>query len=393
MELTRREFAGLLVTIGAAGAVASITGCSGSGSSAAGSTSTASASASTIVGTLSADGTERTLTDDAGRTVTVPAEIDKIYCAIPTSEAMAVTLAPEKLVGWVNQPSDAMLKYLPASMASLPVLGGWMGQQVTANMEAIINANPDVILYSYGSNSTDTDVSTYAQYADQIASDSGKPCIVFDGNLNKLADNYRWLGQVIGVQERSEKLAAYVEEKLAAVAEAVAKVPASEIVTCYYAEGQGGLATDQSGSTHTQVIDFCNVKNVAVVDGFAGAKGQGMIEVSMESVIGWNPQVILVSGSTPANYASIKDGDSWKDIQAVKDGKIYQTPIIPFGWFDRPPNATRVLGCQWFAGLIYPKYYTADVREDIKDYFDLFYNVNITDAEIDTILSPNPVLA
>ena len=65
----------------------------------------------------------------------------------------------------------------------------------------------------------------------------------------------------------------------------------------------------------------------------------------------------------------------------------------PFGWFDRPPNTMRVLGCQWFANLVYPDYYKADVREEIKKYFDLFYGSTITDDEIDAILSPNPKLA
>ena len=175
-------------------------------------------------------------------------------------------------------------KYVPA-VEGLPVLGGWMGQVATANMEAIINAAPDVILYCYGSASTNTDLSKYASAADQIQSDSNVPVYVFDGNLAKTAEAFRTVGEILGVSERGEELASYVEEKMKAVEDAVAKVPASEIVTCYYVEGQGGLATDPAGSTHTQVIDFCRVDNIAIVDGFAGPKGQSMIEVSMEEVI------------------------------------------------------------------------------------------------------------
>ena len=379
---SRRQFLGGLFVVGVGAAAFGITGCSSSQSS----------STSTSASAGSGQATEVTLTDAAGRTVTLPTTINKVYCAIPTAEALTFALAPEKMVGVVNEFSEQAKKYVPA-VEGLPVLGGWMGQVATANMEAIINAAPDGILYCSGSARTNTDLSKYASAADQIQSDSNVPVYVFDGNLAKTAEAFRTVGEILGVSERGEELASYVEEKMKAVEDAVAKVPASEIVTCYYAEGQGGLATDPAGSTHTQVIDFCRVDNIAIVDGFAGPKGQGMIEVSMDEVISWNPQMILVSGSTPANYELIKTDSAWAEIDAVKNDKIYQTPIVPFGWFDRPPNTMRVLGCQWFANLVYPDYYKADVREEIKKYFDLFYGSTITDDEIDAILSPNPKLA
>ena len=44
----------------------------------------------------------------------------------------------------------------------------------------------------------------------------------------------------------------------------------------------------------------------------------------------------------------IMNNAQWADIQAVKDGKVYTTPAIPFNWFDRPPNVMRLLGIEWF---------------------------------------------
>ncbi len=399
---SRRQFIEFLAAAGAGAAALGVAGCasggqassaassaSGAGSSAGASSSSASAASASA---SSASSAEVTLTDAAGRTVTMPTTINKVYCAIPTAEALAFALAPEKMVGVVNEISDNTKKYVPAT-EGLPVLGGWMGQVATANMEAIISAAPDLILYCYGSSSANADVSNYASAADQIQSDAGVPVYVFDGNLAKTPEAFRTVGKLLGVPDRGEELAAYVEDKLEAVAAAVAKVPADEVVTCYYAEGEGGLATDPAGSSHTQVIDWCNVDNIAVVDGFAGPKGQGMIEVSMEEVISWNPQMILVAGSTPANYDLITTDSAWAEIDAVKNGKVYQTPIVPFGWFDRPPNTMRVLGCQWFANLVYPDYYKADARADIKEFFELFYGSKIDDEGIDAILAPNPTLA
>ncbi len=98
---------------------------------------------------------------------------------------------------------------------------------------------------------------------------------------------------VLSVGDRAETLASYCEKKMSEIKSDVANIPDPDKVTIYYAEGNGGLATDPSGSDHTEVLDFLSVKNVANVDKLAG---QGMTSVSIEQVIGWNPSVILVSG-------------------------------------------------------------------------------------------------
>ena len=64
--------------------------------------------------------TEREITDMAGRTVTIPTEVNSVYCAVPTGEAMVATLSPEKIIGWVNEPSAAAMEYLPENLASMP---------------------------------------------------------------------------------------------------------------------------------------------------------------------------------------------------------------------------------------------------------------------------------
>ena len=380
-EFSRREFAKLMAALGVSAAGIAAMGCA----------KEESGTTPEQTPTIDETPTEKVIVDAAGRTVTIPAEVNKVYCAIPTSQAFVVTLCPEKLVGWVNEVPAGKLKFLPSYLADLPVLGGWMGAQETANIEAIINAAPDVILYCYGSNDVSDDMTPYAEAAQSIQDRCGAPTVVYNGRLSLVADNYRFLGELLGCKERGEEMATYCETKLAAVAAAVAKVPASEVQTCYYAEGKAGLNTDPAESAHTEVIDFCNVKNIAITDGFAGPNGQGMIGVDMESVLNWNPQIILVSPQNADLYDTIMASESWAKIQAVQDGKVYKAPAIPFGWFDRPPDATRVLGCQWFANLIYPTYYATDIAADIKEYFKLAYGYDLKDAELANILAPNPI--
>lgn len=331
--------------------------------------------------TAPADQNTRVVTDMAGRKVTIPVQINTIYCAVPTAEAMVYTLAPDKMAAWVNAPSDDVKKYLSDRAKSLPVMGGWMGEKCTANLEEITKLAPDLIVFmtTAGVNNNPD------QIADSITVQTKRPVVIMDSALSETAKMYRLMGDILGVQERGEKLASYCEQKMNGINEMVSKVPEDKRVRVYYAEGTGGLATDPSGSDHTQVLDFVKGINVANIQARGGT---GMAAVSMEQVLSWNPELVLVSSSTGGeqNYQTILTDPSWSQINAVKNGKVYMTPLLPFGWFDRPPNVTRIMGVQWLASVLYPDYVKIDLNQEVKDFFALYYNLNLTDEQVKELL-------
>ncbi|WP_139651582.1 ABC transporter substrate-binding protein [Raoultibacter phocaeensis] len=323
--------------------------------------------------------TEREITDMAGRTVTIPTEVNSVYCAVPTGEAMVATLSPDKIIGWVNEPSAAAMEYLPENLASMPVIGGWMGQQVTANMEDIITLDPDIIIYVGTDGTLGND-----DVPDQIQKETGIPVVCASSALERTPEVYRTLGDWIGEADRGEELATYYEIKFAEALEKIDAIPESERPTVYYAENSDGLATDPTGSSHTEVLDYCKVKNVADVE---MKSGQGRTEVSIEQVIAWNPELILChSGFVLAD--DIMNNPQWADIQAVKDGEVYTTPAVPFNWFDRPPNVMRLLGIEWFATVCYPDI-DIDINQEVKDFYKLFYKVDLTDAQLEKLMNQN----
>lgn len=324
---------------------------------------------------------EREITDMAGRTVTIPTDVKSVYCAVPTGEAMVATLSPDKIIGWVNAPTAAAMEYLPENLASMPVIGGWMGQQVTANIEDIITLDPDIIIFVGTDGSLGND-----DVPDQIQKETGIPVVCASSSLERTAEVYRALGDWIGEAERGEELATYYETKLADVVKKVDAIPESEHPNVYYAENADGLATDPAGSTHTEVLDYCKVNNVADVE---MKSGQGRTEVSIEQVIAWNPELIVChSGFVLAD--DIMNNPQWADIQAVKDGKVYTTPAVPFNWFDRPPNVMRLLGIQWFATVCYPDI-DIDIDQEVRDFFKLFYKVDLNDKQLESLMNQNQI--
>ena len=45
-----------------------------------------------------------------------------------------------------------------------------------------------------------------------------------------------------------------------------------------------------------------------------------------------------------------------------------------------------MIGLKWLAGLFYPDHVKEDLREVTRSFYDLFYHVDLTDAELDRLL-------
>jgi iron complex transport system substrate-binding protein len=128
-------------------------------------------------------------------------------------------------------------------------------------------------------------------------------------------------------------------------------------------------------------------RNVAA----AAGKG-GLTTVSLEQVLAWNPDVILAL--EPQFYRDVTHNPLWSGIRAVRDRRIYRAPSLPFGWFDSPPGANRLIGLRWLAAILQPEAGTHDLRQATRDFYRQFYHVQLTDELLDTLLrdaiSPPP---
>jgi iron complex transport system substrate-binding protein len=77
----------------------------------------------------------------------------------------------------------------------------------------------------------------------------------------------------------------------------------------------------------------------------------------------------------------------WAGIRAVRETRVYLAPTAPFGWIDRPPSLNRIIGLKWLAGLFYPDKFPADLRGTTRDFYRLFYHVEISEAELDALIA------
>jgi iron complex transport system substrate-binding protein len=320
------------------------------------------------------------IVDDAGRSVSVPAGVDAVLGTDPVGTTILYTLAPDRLAGWNYTLTETEKAFIPDEYGQLPDLGGWYGKSMTGSVEEILRHDIDVLVMMIG-----VDEAAIAQ-AERIEEATRIPVVILDSGLTELEHAYEVLGRALGEEERAATLGAYCREAVDAVAGRAAEIPEAERTTVYYAEGLEGLETDPEGSLHTEVLSLSGGRNVADVQ---AAPGGSRAAVSLEQVLAWDPQLVLV-GSNPGadadSYATIRTTKRWGALGAVERGEVYEAPHGPFDWFDRPYSVNRVIGLQWLANLLYPKVFTYDIRERTRQFYELFYHVDVTDEQLDWLL-------
>ncbi|WP_201829231.1 iron ABC transporter substrate-binding protein [Microvirga zambiensis] len=322
----------------------------------------------------SASAQPREVVDAAGRSVPLPAAADRVFTAGPPASVAVYMVAPEKLVGWVRAPSVAEKAYLAKPYASLPEHGRLTGRGNTANLEVVLAAKPDLIL---DIGSVDP---TYASLADRTQAQTGIPYILLDGAFARTPEMLRDLGRILGAETRAEELARYAKETLDDVAERIAAVPPEKRPRVYYGRGPRGLETGLKGSINTEILSFVGAENVAALAGSGS-----LATVSVEQVLAWNPDVILTQDSAFAR--SVRTDPSWGSIQAVRDGRIYRAPALPFGWFDAPPGVNRLIGIRWLARVLYPDLFPENLRDIAAEFYRRFYHVSLSPAQLDELLA------
>lgn len=321
----------------------------------------------------------REITDMAGRKVTVPAveNIESVFSAGPVAAIFLYMVAPDKLLGWNYELNDVEKSIILDKYQDLPNFG--MGDAV--NYEAVIAANPTIAINSGKIN--DAMVSD----CDALSESLGIPVVAVDNELNNSAEAFRFMGELLGVEDHAEELAQYAEQVFTDI-NVLSDIPEEKKVSVYFGNGEDSLETAPRGSQHAQILDAINAVNVADLELGDGSR----VQISAEQLLAWDPDVIVVNGEPKADKSGssaaedILSNPDYASLKAVQDQKVYGTPNAPFSWVDRPAGPNRLIGMRWFSALIYPEYIKCDINEEIHKFFDLFYHVDLSDEQLENVL-------
>lgn len=331
-------------------------------------------------GAKAAGGREETVsfTDSCGRTVKIPEKITRVAPSGAVATMILATVAPDVLAGVSATPGSTQMKYLPREFLKLPTFGQLYGAKSSINLESLIAAKPQVII-------------DLGDKKDGMAADlnalqrqTGIPVIFVEADLSHMARAYRTLGRLIdGKKARGEQLAAFVDRTMKMAEENRKKIPEGRRLSVLYGSGTTGLNTNAKGSVQAQVLDIVGAKNAVEVAEVSDRGGGNSI--NMEQLYNFDPDVILLTAGGP--YGTLGTDEVWNKLKAVRSGKYYEIPGDPYNWMSNPPSMNMLLGVWWLGNLLYPDVYHYDMKAVAQEFYKLFWNYSLTDAEAAAMLA------
>lgn len=307
------------------------------------------------------------ITDMSGREVEIPTakELKRVHYSNRLGQNTIYTINPEKMLALVSELEEDQLKLMPKAK-DLKV------EKVSATKAQVFIYMEDLGL----------DESS-KQSADQLQTELGIPVIVVDGKFENRADAYRFLGQVFGEEERCERLALYCEEALLEVQTKAESIEETERVSIYYAQGKDGLSTEPKSSAHASVFKYVGAENVADVE---AAPDSEMTPVTMDQILEWNPYAIFMSRGEDNPFKEITTGKGWSNLDAVRKGRVYESPNLTTSWIVRSQSPQQYLGLRYVGNILYPEIFNYDITKEVQDFFKLFYQVDISAEDANIML-------
>ncbi len=316
-------------------------------------------------------------TDSCGRTVELPKKITKVAPSGAVATMILATLCPDYLVSVGNEETEAQAKYLPDSILTLPVTGQLYGSKSTINLEELIKADPQLII-DLGDLKDGADADMNA-----LQEQTGITTIFIEADLDSAAEAYRTLGKILGLEERAEAIASFIDETLTMAAENSAKISEEDRVSLMLTSGEAGLNTDAYGSVQAQVLEIVGVKNAIIVDDVTNKGGGNVID--MEQLYDADPEAIIFA--TGSIYGTVGSDAAWADVTAIKNNAYYEIPGMPYNWMSGPPSINMLLGVWWLGNLIYPDVYAYDMVAKTQEIYKLLWNYDMTTEEAQSLLA------
>jgi len=311
------------------------------------------------------------VTDVAGRTVQVPAQVDKVVGTGCSDREIVYLNASDKLVGIEQVESNSTggsgnsLPYMIAhpELMSLPIVGD--ASKNIINYEKIAELKPDVVF------------ARSAEDAETIQTKTGIPTVVvYTGAVgtSEQMDNYKnslqVMGKVLGKEDRADELVNYIDSCQDDLNKRTAGVSSNKTV---YIAGQAYRGTHGITSTNPLYPPFemVNADNVASAMNTTTNATLNAIQIDKEQLITWNPDVIFIEGGSLTTVTNdTSKNPEYKNIKAIQDGNVYT--VLTYCLYSY--NKDEMIADAYYIGkVLYPEQFSdVDPEKKADEIFTMF---------------------
>lgn len=319
----------------------------------------------------------RVITDMAGRQVEIPVVIERTaFFGGPIGQVPYILGVEDTVVATsIGSKNSQLLNIMD------PELKGVSAPRQTngiINIEELIKSNPQFVI----AGTVDGGI---------VEKQTALPVVYFfdssDGTAQQTKDEVTFIGYIYGKDERARLYGEYLDRMLALVKARVADIPLDEQKVLYNGYDPNHLIT-YGGDTYMQErIETAGLKNAAQEINTSGVKPgihAGLDQVSIEQVLKWNPDIIVIDSGSPEDM--YRD-PRWSSIKAVQNKQIYRLPNGVFVW-NRPSAESAVLHPLWMAKIAYPERFTdISMEQEVKKFYHDAFMYDLTDEQVKKLLS------
>jgi len=313
----------------------------------------------------------RTVIDMAGRTVTIPANPQRISCfEVLCYEKFFLLRGTDRLV-------EAMRTDPPWLPVIAPSFAGMQQVEGTPNREELLAQNIDLILLrsahlsavgKIGVPAVVTQPPLELQYPDAAA---------FIETQKKMV---RLMGEIIGGDgdRRAGDWCAYYDAHIAAIADRVRDVPPERRPRVYYVRGPAAVNTQGPNSDTYWYGTIAGAR--MIVDGLK-LNGQG--PMSLEEILRLDPDYVFVGRQYSPDL--ILNDPAWRNVSAVRNHRVIALPSGLFYW---DGGIEGVLLADFIAKTLYlDRFADLDLGQAVQDFYGRFYGFAFTPDQLAKFLA------
>lgn len=300
-----------------------------------------------------------TVTDMAGREVTIEAEPQNIVSGYYISSSACVALGLEdRIVG-----IEAKAAQRPIYTAAAPQLIDLpnVGTAKEFDLETCLSTDPDLVILPMKQKDT-------AAALEEL----GIPALlVMPESHEQIVEMFTLIGTATNTMDAAEALITYYEAELAEVEALVANVTEFPVV---YITGTSSYLTTAPGQMYQSSL----ITSAGGAAAGADIEGTSWMEISYEQLLTMNPDIIVVPTNNWANNApdftvdDVLADAELSEVTAVSSGAVYQMTVGFEAWDSPAPSG--ILGVKWMLKTLHPDLYSEDAFvADVQEFYETFY--------------------
>ena len=300
-----------------------------------------------------------TVTDQAGRTVTIEAEPQSIVSGYYISTSLLIALDQEdKLVGIEAKADKRPIYRLSApQLIDLPNVG----TAKEFDLEGCAALEPDLVI-----------LPIKLQNAVPTLEELGLTVLLVNPETQELLDEaVELVSTATGSTAQAQALADFSAQQQAWLEETLADAEAPSV---YLAGNSSMLSTAGSAMYQNDMITASGGANVS-----AEITDTYWVEVDYEQLLAWNPDYIILASDADYTCEDVLADPNLADCAAVVNGNVYQMPNRAEAWDSPVPSG--ILGSVWLAGILHADLCDQAVTDSIiEEYYETFFGFAYSEA-------------